>query len=309
MVNLNLRTNAASVTVALLASSSLMTVSEAAYGRYYIDTPHYRPPTLSVSLGSKYLPILGTPSDLDSREAQRRAMMYEMDELLDSMLGGGGGGCQSRGPRLGLDELLYGPYPFQRNTGSGWPLSSSHFLQGLPSSTLNVLVPTATAPTLGNTFGITQDDDTRLRFAVRLPQGTTAHDINLDLNEDTHVLSLSGETHREEGGISVHSRFDRSFTLHPWDDINTGKITAQLDNDGVLTIIAPKHSKEVVEGKENTRTIDIVEQQTPQQNVVAAGGDDTVSEDKVDKQQQQEEKNVVTAQTNVDDSVIDLDVK
>ncbi len=270
--------------------------------------PHYRPPTLSVSLGSKYMPILGNPSNRVSREAQRRAMMYEMDELLDMLGGGGGGGDdggsrQSLGPRLGLDELLYDPYPFQRITGSGWPLPSSHFLQGLPSSTLNALVPTAT--TRGNTFGITQDDDTQLRFVVRLPQGTTAHDVNLDLKEDTHVLSLSGETNREEGGIFVHSRFDRSFTLHPWDNIDTGKITAHLGNDGVLTIIAPKHSREAIEGKENTRTIDIVEQQTPQQNVVAAGEDDTVSEDK----QQQEEKNLVTAQTNVDDSVIDLDAK
>jgi hypothetical protein len=308
MVNLNFKTNAASATLALLASSSLMSVSEAAYGRYYyIDTPQYRPPTPPMSLGSKYLPILGTPTSLVSREAQRRAMLYEMDKLLDTMLGGGGGGGrpQSRGPRLGFEELMYDPYPFQRIMDSGWPLSSSHFLQGLPSSTLNALVPTATA------FGITQDDDTQLQFVVRLPQGTTAHDVNLNLNEDTHVLSLSGETHREEGGISVHSRFDRSFSLHPRDNnIDTGKITAQLDTDGVLTIIAPKHSKQDIEGKENIRMIDIVEQQLSQQNVVAAGEDDTVSEDKgMEKQQQQEEKNSVPAQTTVDDSVIDLDVK
>jgi HSP20 family molecular chaperone IbpA len=286
-----LPSNTAIIAAALVAASSLRS-SDAAYGRYYIDTPH-RP---SLNLGSRLLPILGTPSGLVTQDP-RRDMMYEMDEMLNAMLGGGRRQSRARS----LDELFYEPFAFRP--------SSSYFLQELPL-TLNALLPSTSATTTPTTalatrttsFGITQDDETQLQIVVHLPPGTTARDVNVKLNEDNHVLSISGETKREEGGISVHSRFDRSFTLHPR-DVDMSKITAQLDDNGVLTIIAPKFPKVVDEevGKENVRRIDIVEQQ--QHDV--KGADEMVIEDKTEKQ----EDIMVTAEMNVDDSVIDLDVK
>jgi HSP20 family molecular chaperone IbpA len=288
MVHL-LPSNAAAIAAALVAST--LTSSDAAYGRYYIDTP--RPSAMA--FGSRMLPILGAPSGLISRDP-RRDMIYEMDEMLNSMLGGGGR-RQSRA--RSLDELFYEPFAFRP--------SSSYFLQELPL-TLNALLPStsaasttpSTALATRTTFGITQDDETQLQIVVHLPPGTTARDVNLKLNEVNHVLSISGETKREEGGISVHSRFDRSFTLHPR-DVDMSKITAQLDDNGVLTIIAPKFPKvdEEVE-KENVRRIDIVEQQ----HDVKEADDKIVIGDKVEKHD-----DMVTAEMNVDDSVIDLDVK
>jgi hypothetical protein len=44
-------------------------------------------------------------------------------------------------------------------------------------------------------------------------QGASANDIVLHLEEDERMLRISGETKQEDGGISVHSRFDRSFKL------------------------------------------------------------------------------------------------
>jgi len=281
MVHL-LPSNAAAIAAALVAST--LTSSDAAYGRYYIDTP--RPSAMAFG---------GAPSGLISRDP-RRDMIYEMDEMLNSMLGGGGR-RQSRA--RSLDELFYEPFAFRP--------SSSYFLQELPL-TLNALLPStsaasttpSTALATRTTFGITQDDETQLQIVVHLPPGTTARDVNLKLNEVNHVLSISGETKREEGGISVHSRFDRSFTLHPR-DVDMSKITAQLDDNGVLTIIAPKFPKvdEEVE-KENVRRIDIVEQQ----HDVKEADDKIVIGDKVEKHD-----DMVTAEMNVDDSVIDLDVK
>ena len=284
-----LPSNRAAIAVALVAASS-STSSDAAYGRYYIDTP--RPSAMA--FGSRMLPIIGTPSGLISRDP-RRDLMYEMDEMLNSMLGGGRRQSRSRS----LDELFYEPFAFRP--------PSSYFLQELPL-TLNALLPSTsaasttpiTALATRTTFGITQDDETQLQIVVHLPPGTTARDVNLKLNEDNHVLSISGETKREEGGISVHSRFDRSFTLHPR-DVDMSKIMAQLDDNGVLTIIAlkfPKVDEEV--GKENVRRIDIVEQQ----HDVKEADDKMVIEDKVEKHD-----DMVTAEMNVDDSVIDLDVK
>lgn len=326
-VHLPSKSAGAAVTMSALLASSFMISSVAAYGRYSIDTQHYRPPLSSSSflmpLGSRYLfPNLGTPANLvPLGNAQRRAMMYDdMYELLDAMLSGGGH-PRSSGPHLGLNELFYDPFPFQRMMDNGYPVSSYHdVLKGLPQSTFNDLIvpssasttttttPTKNAIRVRKTFGITQDDETQIQIVVHLPPGTTAHDVNLNVNEDTHVLTISGETKREEGGISVHSRFDRSFTLHPHENVDMSKITAQLDNGGVLTIVAPKYPKEDVKGKDNVRRIDIVEQQMSQQND-AAGGDGLVMENNVvDMKQEDKEGNIRTAEMNADDSVIDLDV-
>ena len=118
-------------------------------------------------------------------------------------------------------------------------------LQGKPAA--NALSQSSKAE---NAFGITQDDK-QIQIAVDVP-GAKASDINLQLEEDNRLLRISGETKYEEGGISVHSQFERSFTLNC--DIDTSQISAQMDN-GVFTITAPKYK----EAKETARRIDVVE--------------------------------------------------
>lgn len=273
MVNF-IRSNAAVIAVALLAS---LQTSHAAYGRFYFGDQ--RP---SMALGSGRFPTIGGPSSL-SRDARR--VIYDMDEIFDNMML----------DRRGLNEIFYEPFSFQYNMDKWRP--SSYFLPGLPP-TLNALVPSATT-LVRDIFGITQDEE-RIKIVVEVPPGAKAGDINLNLDEDGHVLSISGETKREEGGISVHSRFERSFKLNHH-DVDTSKITAQLDN-GVLTIVAPKYEKETV--KENVRRIDIVE--SNHDNVENTDGSKT-NVGNVDNQDDSEQKMMKV--DDVDSAVIDLDAR
>merc|ERR1712013_230222 len=136
-------------------------------------------------------------------------------------------------------------------------------------------------------LGITQDDK-QVQFEVEVP-GAKASDINLHLNEDGCVLTISGETKREEGGISVHSRFEKSFTLGR--DVDTSQITAEMKH-GTLTITAPKN--EVV--KKRVRKIEVTEEKTVRSDVTLAAEEETVESEQ-------------DATPVADENVIDLDVK
>merc|ERR1712013_443183 len=105
-----------------------------------------------------------------------------------------------------------------------------------------------------------------------LAQGAKASDINLQLNEDGCVLTISVETKREEGGISVHSRFEKSFTLGC--DVDTSQITAKVEH-GTLTITAPKNE----EVKEIVRKIEVTEEKTVGSDATLAAKEETVESD------------------------------
>jgi HSP20 family molecular chaperone IbpA len=66
---------------------------------------------------------------------------------------------------------------------------------------------------------------------------------NVDITIDNGVLELRGRTNGENETKGVFSReyrlpdYHRKFSVS--DDINTGAITAQIDN-GVLTLVLPK---------------------------------------------------------------------
>jgi len=192
--------------------------------------------------------------------------MHDMDEMFDSMLG----------------DMLYSPLLSLPRV--------SRLPRGAPAS--NAL-PSITRPR--NAHGIAQDDK-QLKIVMDV-QGAEASDVNLRLDEDGRVLTISGETKREEGGISVHSRFDRAFALNR--DVDTSKISARID-DGVLTIIAPKHKEEEV--KENVRRIDIVENKKVE-NVEAA------RDEAVDTPTSHKEGESPKMEQEVDDTVIDLDLE
>ena len=206
--------------------------------------------------------------------------MNGMDDMFDSMLG----------------DMLYDPFPsMQRRMNR-----PRYLLQGTPSSALSALAVPSTTQAKSNALGITQDD-TRLQIAVEVP-GAKASDINLELNEDGRVLTISGETKREEGGISMHSSFQRMFTLGR--DVDTHNIVAQMDN-GVLTITAPKVVLE--EAKENVRKIDIVENKMIEGEGEAPLGKAEEDVDASSVHHEKEQSEVAAKSAEVDESVIDLD--
>jgi hypothetical protein len=94
----------------------------------------------------------------------------------------------------------------------------------------------------------------------------------------------------------VHSRFDRAFALNR--DVDTSKISARID-DGVLTIVAPKYDGEV---KENIRRIDIVENEKVE-------SDEAAIDEVMDTQTSHKKEESPKMEQEVDDSVIDLDLK
>jgi HSP20 family protein len=257
-----LRSNKA-VTAALLASTLAKTD---AYGRlYYRNRP-------STALASRMLPALGGPSLLFQ---DTRRVMRDMDEMFDSILGD-------------FDDMFYNPrLPLPRVSGP-----SPYLLRwGAPESNARTLI--AVRPR--NAHWIAHDDR-QLNIAMDV-RGAEASGINLRLYEDGRVLRISGETKREEGGISVHSRFDRAFALNR--DIDTSKISAHID-DGVLTIIAPKYGEGQV--KENVRRIDIVENKKVE-------SDEAASDEAVSTQTPQKEEESSEMEQEDHGNMIDLDLK
>merc|ERR1712013_834440 len=238
---------------ALLAS---LASTEAAYGRVNLGTS--RP---SMALGSRGLPTLSRPS-LFSRDIRRT--FHDMEEMFDSMLGD-------------VDAMFYEPLSLQRISRP-----SLYLLEGKPTTT-NALTQGTNAK---SALGITQDDK-QVQFKIKVP-GAKASDINLQLNEDGRVLTISGETKHEEGGISVHSRFEKSFTLGC--DVDTSQITAEMEH-GTLTVTAPKN-----EVKESVRKIEVTEEKTVRSDATLATKEETVESEQ-------------DATPVADENVIDLDAK
>merc|ERR1712013_867764 len=239
---------------ALLAS---LASTEAAYGRVYLGTS--RP---SMALGSRGLPTLSRPS-LFSRDIRRT--FHDMEEMFDSMLGD-------------VDAMFYEPLSLQRISRP-----SLYLLEGKPTTT-NALTQGTNAK---SALGITQDDK-QVQFKIKVP-GAKASDINLQLNEDGRVLTISGETKHEEGGISVHSRLEKSFTLGR--DVDTSQITAEMEH-GTLTITAPKNE----EVKKSVRKIEVTEEKMVRSDATLAADEETV---------ESEQDTTPVA----DENLIDLDAK
>jgi HSP20 family protein len=81
------------------------------------------------------------------------------------------------------------------------------------------------------------DNDERFQVAVDVP-GVKMEDINVSLEEDGKILTISGQRESTNERYSFTSRFAQSFTLDS--AVDTEKITANLKN-GVLIIAAPKN--------------------------------------------------------------------
>lgn len=207
--------------------------------------------------------MLSRPS-LFSRDIRRT--FRDMDAMFESMLGD-------------VDTMFYEPLVLQRM--SRMP---SSLIEGKPTTTNALARGTKSKSALD--LGITQSAE-QVQFEVEVP-GAKASDINLQLNEDGRVLTISGETKHEEGGILVHSRFERSFTLGR--DVDMSQIRAKMEH-GTLTITAPK--KEEV--KENVRKIEVTEEKTVGSDAAMAAEEETV----------ESEQDAPVGEENV----LDLDVK
>jgi HSP20 family protein len=144
------------------------------------------------------------------------------------------------------------------------------------------------------TYEIAQDEKL-VQIKVNLP-GIDPSDINLQVDEDNRLVKISGTSNHEDRGVSVHSSFERSFSLAP--DVDTSNISAQMEN-GVLLISAPKK-----EGpKDSVRRISI--------NTVSK--DETAGVDTEEGAHETEApvhpKKDKDPKTYADDTVIDLDVQ
>jgi HSP20 family protein len=95
------------------------------------------------------------------------------------------------------------------------------------------------------------ETDTNFELALATP-GKTRKDFNVEL--DDHVLTVSSESkHEDESKTDQYTRrefrydnFQRSFRLP--ETVDTAGIKAKYDN-GILTIILPKHEEAIPEPK------------------------------------------------------------
>ena len=83
------------------------------------------------------------------------------------------------------------------------------------------------------------ETDRQLRIAVDVP-GMKPDDVNIELENDGHVLHLSGSRKVETDKYDEEYHFDKRFKLVRI--LDTSKITAHL-SDGVLVLTAPKMEK------------------------------------------------------------------
>jgi len=80
------------------------------------------------------------------------------------------------------------------------------------------------------------EDDTKVELSVEVP-GVKAEDMNVELRHDDRVLHISGKRTMKQGGSTMESTFEKSFSLgNRFDGEN---ITAKV-SDGILMITAPK---------------------------------------------------------------------
>jgi HSP20 family protein len=81
--------------------------------------------------------------------------------------------------------------------------------------------------------------DEKFEIVVDVP-GVKPFDINVSLENDGQILTLSGKRERKQEGFQYSNEFSQSFTLDR--TVDTERLTANLSN-GVLIVSAPKDVK------------------------------------------------------------------
>jgi len=96
------------------------------------------------------------------------------------------------------------------------------------------------------------DNDEEVKISLDLP-GVKAEDINVSIEDDGKVLSISGQREKESTSGSYTTKFSQEFFLDPSVDID--KFTADLKN-GVLIVSAPKDLQRI---EKNIRKIPVMD--------------------------------------------------
>ena len=89
-------------------------------------------------------------------------------------------------------------------------------------------------------YQIVEDDD-KFQVQIDVP-GVKAEDLNVDLEDDGKVLTLSGSRERTKDGSTYSSKFSQRFSLDP--TVDAEALSANLEN-GVLIVTAPKDVKKI----------------------------------------------------------------
>ena len=184
-------------------------------------SPYYR----STALGARSSMLPVRRQGFFSRDT-----FQDFDYMIDSMLADAGSMFWKPMFRDPLSLQLSRPYLLQRDS----------------TRALARRAPRAT-------YQATQDNK-EVKIIVNLP-GSDPNGINLQLDDENRLLSISGKTNYEEEGIAVSSKFERTFRLTR--DVDMSKVSAEFADGGILTITAPK-----VEQKENgvrALAIDVIE--------------------------------------------------
>ena len=234
----------------LAVTLSLLTFTQAAYHMTIRSRP-------SMSL---MYPRMSRPSPFSRDMAQ---VMNNFDRMFDSM-----------STMSHLENMFYEPFAMQQRLMS----KPSYFLSTPNERPLASMIPK-------QTYEIVQDEK-QMQIRINLPE-IEPKDINLQVDEDNRLVKISGETNRDEDGMSMRSSFERSFSLTP--DIDVSNVSAQFDN-GVLSITAPKKHDSPKE--EKVRRIDIVD--TTEKEAIRDAAAPVANED---------------VKTNEANGVIDLDVE
>lgn len=101
-------------------------------------------------------------------------------------------------------------------------------------------------------FEVTQDEK-EYKVAVHVPD-VDARDVDLELDHDGRVLRLKGDRTHEDGGMKVHSRFEKAILLSP--DVDTTKLAANMSGD-TLTVVAPKIERKAALDQAESKKIEI----------------------------------------------------
>ena len=103
----------------------------------------------------------------------------------------------------------------------------------------DITLPTRTAKTLLRSSPGYRIKESKgaYEISVDIPEGLTASDMEIELENDGTVLHVSGERKIEEDDYVSQSWFDKRFTIGP--NVDKDKIAANFD-DGVLVMTAPK---------------------------------------------------------------------
>jgi HSP20 family molecular chaperone IbpA len=103
-------------------------------------------------------------------------------------------------------------------------------------------VPKELASSRRSGIEVTQDEK-NYKVAFHTPD-MDEKDIDLQLDNDGRTLRLKGDRKYNDGGMTVHSRFEKAILLSP--DVDTTNLVANMSG-GTVTVVAPKIEMETSE--------------------------------------------------------------